>query len=57
VPNQPGQQGQPQPAQPPGLQKQPNAPGVRQGGLPNKPALQPKRPAAPKGKPPKEKKR
>jgi hypothetical protein len=63
VPNRPGQQGQtpqqpqPQQAQPPGLQKQPNAPGVRQGGLPNRPALQPKRPAPPKGKPPKEKKR
>jgi len=58
VPNRPGQQGQtPQQAQPPGLQKQPNAPGVRQGGLPNRPALQPKRPALPKGKPPKEKKR
>ena len=57
APNKPGQQGQPQPAQPPGLQQQPNAPGVRQGGLPNRPALQPKRPAAPKGKPPKEKKR
>jgi len=57
APNKPGQQGQPQQAQPPGLQQQPNAPGVRQGGLPNRPALQPKRPAAPKGKPPKEKKR
>jgi FecR protein len=57
VPSQPGQQGQPQPAQPPGLQKQPNAPGVRQGGGLPKPALQPKRPAAPKGKPPKDKKR
>jgi hypothetical protein len=62
VPNRPGQQGQtpqqpqPQQAQPPGLQ-QPNAPGVRQGGVPNRPALQPKRPAPPKGKPPKEKKR
>jgi hypothetical protein len=63
VPNRPGQQGQtpqqpqPQQAQPPGLQ-QPNAPGVRQGGLPNRPALQPKRPPAPpKGKPPKGKKR
>jgi FecR protein len=58
--NRPGQQGQtpqPQQAQPPGLQQQPNAPGVRQGGLPNRPALQPKRPAPPKGKPPKEKKR
>jgi hypothetical protein len=58
--NRPGQQGQPQQpqqAQPPGLQKQPSAPGVRQGGLPNRPALQPKRPAPPKGKPPKEKKR
>jgi FecR protein len=56
-PGQPGLQGQPQQPQQPGLQKQPNAPGVRQGGLPNKPALQPKRPPAPKGKPPKEKKR
>jgi hypothetical protein len=58
--NKPGQQGQtpqPQQAQPPGLQQQPAAPGVRQGGLPNRPALQPKRPAPPKGKPPKEKKR
>lgn len=55
-PNKPGQQGQPQQAQPPGVQ-QPNAPGVHQGGLPNRPALQPKRPAPPKGKPPKEKKR
>jgi hypothetical protein len=62
LPNKPGQQGQPQQpqpqqAQPPGLQQQPAAPGVRQGGLPNRPALQPKRPAPPKGKPPKEKKR
>ena len=57
APNKPGQQGQPQQAQPPGLQQQPNAPGVRQGGLPNRPALQPKRPAPPKGKPRKEKKR
>jgi len=63
VPNRAGQQGQtplprqPQQTQPPGLQKQPNAPGARQGGLPNRPTLQPKRPAPPKGKPPKEKKR
>ena len=60
VPNRPGQQGQtpqPQQAQPPGLQQQ-NAPGVRQGGSPNRPALQPKRPPAPpKAKPPKGKKR
>jgi hypothetical protein len=56
-PNRPGQPPQPQQTQPPGLQKQPNAPGARQGGLPNRPTLQPKRPAPPKGKPPKEKKR
>ncbi|MGZ5872673.1 MAG: FecR domain-containing protein [Bradyrhizobium sp.] len=58
-PNKPGQQGQPQPQQQqaPGLQRQPNAPGLRQGGSPNRPALLPKRPAPPKGKPPKEKKR
>ncbi len=52
-----GQQGQPQQQQPPGLQRQPIAPGVRQGGLPNRPAFQPKRPPAPRGKPPKEKRR
>jgi hypothetical protein len=56
-PNRAGQQGQPRQAQPPGLQRQPNVPGARQGGLPNRPALQPKRPPAPRGKPPKEKKR
>ena len=56
-PNRPGQQGQPQQQQPTDLQRQPNAPGVRQPGLPNRPALQPKRPPAPRGKPPKEKKR
>jgi len=55
-PNRPGQQGQPQRPPVPGLQRPPNAPGVRQPGLPNRPALQPK-PPAPKGKPPKEKKR
>jgi hypothetical protein len=49
LPNRPGQ-----PQQPPGLQRQPNAPGVRQPGLPNRPAQQQRRPAAPKGKPPKE---
>jgi hypothetical protein len=49
LPNRPGQ-----PPQPPGLQRQPNAPGVRQPGLQNRPALQQRRPAAPKGKPPKE---
>jgi hypothetical protein len=54
-PNRPVEQGQPQQPHPPGLQ--PNAPGVRQPGLPNRPALQPKRTPAPKGKPPKEKKR
>jgi hypothetical protein len=58
-PDKPGQQGQPpQQAQPPGLQNQPNAPALHPGGLPNRPALQlPKRPPAPKGKPPKEKRR
>jgi FecR protein len=56
-PDRAGQQGQPQQTQPPGLQRQPNVPGARQPGLPNRPALQPKRPPAPKGKPPKEKKR
>jgi hypothetical protein len=49
LPNRPGQ-----PPQPPGLQRQPNAPGVRQPGLQNRPALQQRRPAAPKGKLPKE---
>jgi hypothetical protein len=54
-PNRTGQQGQ----QPPVVQGQPNAPGLRQQGLPNKPAMLPKRPAPPKGKPPppKDKKR
>jgi hypothetical protein len=52
LPNRPGQQGQPPQ---PGLQRQPNAPGVRQPGSQNKPAPQQRRPAAPKGKPPKEK--
>jgi hypothetical protein len=56
-PNRTGQQGQPQQAQPPGLQRQPNAPGMRQPGLPSRPALLPKRPPAPKGKPLKEKRR
>lgn len=62
-PNRTGQQGQPQqtpqaqPSQPPGLQRQPNAPGVRQGGLPNRPGLAPRRPPAPRAKPPKEKRR
>jgi len=55
LPNRPGQQGQPQ--QPPGLQQQPNAPGVRQPGLPNRPAQQLRRPAVPKGKPPPKQKR
>jgi hypothetical protein len=56
LPNRPGQpQPQLQPQQPPGLQ-QPNAPGVQRPGLPNRPGLQKLRPAAaPKGKPPKEK--
>ena len=50
LPNRAGQQGQ----QPPG----PAVPGLRQPGPPSKPAVQPKRPAPPKGKPPpKEKKR
>jgi hypothetical protein len=60
-PNRPGQpqQLQPQPKQPPGLQRQPNvpgAPGVQRPGLQNRPALQPpRRPAAPRGKPQKQK--
>jgi len=50
LPNRAGQQGQ----QPPGAA----VPGLRQPGPPSKPAVQPKRPAPPKGKPPpKEKKR
>jgi len=60
APNAPGQQGQQQgqqAPQPPGAQRQTNAPGLRQPGLPNRPAMLPKRPAPPKGKPPKEKKR
>jgi hypothetical protein len=56
-PDRAGQQGRPQQAQPPGLQRQPNVPGARQPGLPTRPASQPKRPPAPKGKPPKEKRR
>jgi hypothetical protein len=48
LPNRPGQS-----QQPPSL-RQPNAPGVRQPGLQDRPALQQRRPAAPKGKPPKE---
>jgi hypothetical protein len=49
LPNRPGQS-----QQPPGLQRQPNAPGMQHPGLQNRPALQQRRPAAPKGKPPKE---
>ncbi len=56
-PSRAGQQSQPQQPQPPGLQRQPNVPGARQPGMPNRPALLPKRPPAPRGKPPKEKKR
>jgi FecR protein len=54
-PNQPGQQGQPQQQPAPGLQRRPNAPGLRQPGLQNRPQL-PRRPAilAPKGKLPKQ---
>ncbi len=58
---QPGQPGQPnratgqvRPQQPPGAQR-PNAPALRQGGLPNRPAA-PRRPPPPR-KPPKEKRR
>jgi hypothetical protein len=60
-PRQPGLQKQngvpPRPGSPqqPGVQPQPNAPGVRQPGLQNRPALQKPRPAAPKGKPQKQK--
>jgi len=62
-PNRPGQpqQLQPQPQQPPGVQRQPNvpgAPGAQRPGLQNRPALQPpRRPAAPKFKPPPKKRR
>jgi FecR protein len=52
----PGQNLQQRPGvQPPGTQR-PNAPALRQGGLPNRPASPPKRPP-PKKPPPKEKKR
>ncbi len=57
--NRPGQPGQPaQPGQQPrpGLQQQPNAPGLQRPGQPSRPGLFKPRPAAaPKGKPPKEK--
>ena len=60
-PGLPNRAGQPpvQPGQPqPGLQqRQPNAPGLQLPGLQNRPVQQPRRPAAPKAKPPpKEKK-
>jgi hypothetical protein len=48
----PNRAGQPQLQQPPGLQRSPNAPGVVRPGVPNRPTLLPRRPAAPKGKPP-----
>jgi hypothetical protein len=54
APNRATQQGQPQP--PPGAER-PNAPGLRQGGLPNRAAPQPKRPPPPKKPPPKGRKR
>jgi hypothetical protein len=61
LPNRSGQQKlqQPQPRQPSGLQRQPNAPGVLRPGLQTRPTLQKPRPAAPvpKGKPPKDKKK
>jgi hypothetical protein len=57
APNAPGRQGLQQQQQPPDAQRQPNAPGLRQQGVPNKPAMLPKRPPVPRGKPPKEKKR
>jgi hypothetical protein len=53
-PNRAGEQRQPQ--QPPGGVRQPNAPGARQGALPNRPPPPSKKPPPPK-KPPKEKKR
>jgi hypothetical protein len=55
--NRPGQPGQPQQ---PGVQRQgaqPGAPGVARPGAPNRPALQQRRPSAPKGKPPPKPKR
>jgi hypothetical protein len=51
---QPGLQNRPGQPQP-GLQRQPNAPGLQQPGLQNRPVQQPRRPAAPKAKPPKQK--
>jgi FecR protein len=51
---QPGLQNRPGQPQP-GLQRQPTAPGLQRPGSPNRPAQQPRRPAAPKAKPPKEK--
>jgi hypothetical protein len=54
----PNRAGQPQLQPPPGAQPGPNAPGVQRPGLQNRPALLPRRPglpAAPKGKPRKEK--
>jgi hypothetical protein len=57
LPNRPGQPGRPQP---PGLQRQgvqPGAPGVARPGLQNRPALQQKRPPAPKGKTPQKEKK
>ena len=54
----PGRAGQPQLQQPPGAQPALNAPRVQRPGLQNRPALLPRRPippAAPKGKPRKEK--
>lgn len=68
-PGQPGQQGGQQPGSPkgagqqgqqqtPGVQQQPNTPAAHQRAPQNRPALLPKRPPpAPRGKPPKEKKR
>ena len=58
LPNRTGPQQLQQPQQLPGLQRQPNTPGVLRPGLQTRPLLQPRRPAVlvpkPKGKPPKE---
>ncbi len=61
-PSRPGpqrQNGLPQPGQPnrAGQQQQPRTPGLQRSATPNKPALQPRRAAPPRGKPPREKKR
>jgi hypothetical protein len=55
-PNRATQQGRQPPAAQPGGAQRPNAPGLRQGGSPNRPVA-PRRPPPPRKSPPKEKKR